>query len=114
MSLGYNDTPMIPGQDWHVHDSNRPQPVIVTPGASGPGDPPSDAIVLFNGMDVSAWQSKDGGQVEWKIASEHRSAGHHGRATTEILMGIHESARLGEVVHMPLGVSGYPMRDRLR
>ena len=31
-----------------------PEPRVVTPGRS-PGDAPSDAIVLFNGRDLSAW-----------------------------------------------------------
>src|SRR5262245_19112674 len=30
--LGYKDTPMLPGTEWHVHDGDRPQPRIVTPG----------------------------------------------------------------------------------
>ena len=30
---GYTDTPMLPGQPWHVHDSGRPHPNHVTPGA---------------------------------------------------------------------------------
>lgn len=33
---------------WGVHDSNRPQPPIVQPGAVV-GDAPSDAVVLFDG-----------------------------------------------------------------
>jgi len=54
---GYTDTPMLPGQPWHVHDSGRPHPNMVTPGAQ-PGAPPSDAIVLFDGKDLSAWKSR--------------------------------------------------------
>ena len=52
--LGYDDTPLIPGQKWKVHDVNRPAPPLVTPGAT-PGAPPSDAIVLFDGKDLSKW-----------------------------------------------------------
>ena len=52
--LGFTDTPMLPGQPWHVHDPDRPHPKVVTPGAS-PGAPPSDAIVLFGGKDLSEW-----------------------------------------------------------
>ena len=29
---GYQDTPIIPGTKWHVHDGERPQPTVVTPG----------------------------------------------------------------------------------
>ena len=43
---GYKDTPMLPGGKWHVHDPDRPQPVVVTPGTfssqKAPGKPPSD------------------------------------------------------------------------
>src|SRR5262249_531035 len=51
--LGYKDTPMLPGGKWHVHDGDRPQPRIITPGTcstpEAPGKPPSDAVVLFDG-----------------------------------------------------------------
>ena len=40
---------------WQVHDMERPAPVVVTPGAV-PGQAPSDAIVLFDGTDLSQWQ----------------------------------------------------------
>jgi hypothetical protein len=52
--LGETDQPLIPGQKWRVRDLNRPKPVPVTPG-SLPGQPPSDAIVLFDGKDLSQW-----------------------------------------------------------
>src|SRR6185437_12426670 len=45
---GYTDTPLVPGQQWHVHDPVRPYPEKVAPGKN-PGDPPADAIVLFDG-----------------------------------------------------------------
>src|SRR5438093_9782715 len=32
--LGFKDTPMLPSGRWHVHDGNRPQPPVVTPGTS--------------------------------------------------------------------------------
>jgi hypothetical protein len=67
--LGYDDTPMLPGGKWRVHDSKRPAPPVVTPGNS-PGEfapPPSDAIVLFGGKDLAAWTSGDGGPAAWKI-----------------------------------------------
>jgi len=55
---------------WAVHDGNRPQPKVVTPGAfstdAQPGQPPSDAIVLFDGTDLSHWVSaKDGSPAKW-------------------------------------------------
>ncbi|HLP78503.1 MAG TPA: DUF1080 domain-containing protein [Candidatus Paceibacterota bacterium] len=54
---GYTDTPMLPGTPWHVHDSGRPLPPVVDPGpATPPVAPPSDAVVLFDGKDLSQWQ----------------------------------------------------------
>ena len=55
---GFTDTPMQPGGRGHVHDPARPKPPIVTPGA-GPGAAPSDAIVLFDGRNLSQWAHRD-------------------------------------------------------
>lgn len=63
--VGYSDTPFIPGSQYRVHDSERPQPAIVTPG--GHGGPPSDAVVLFDGSSLAAWQSAKGGPAAWKV-----------------------------------------------
>jgi len=71
--IGYTDTPVIPGQKWRVHDINRPRPRKVTPGAQ-PGQPPSDAIVLFDGKNSSHWvemgKRENAGKampVSWKV-----------------------------------------------
>ena len=66
--LGFKDTPMLPGLPYHVHDSGRPHPKVVTP-SNEPGGPPSDAIVLFDGHDVSHWQSTKKGVAApyWKL-----------------------------------------------
>lgn len=71
--LGYSDTPLIPGTKWHVHDGDRPQPPIITPGKtfSHNAPPPSDAVVLFNGKDFSKWQGGRGGEVKWKIENDY-------------------------------------------
>src|SRR5688572_2103285 len=68
-SLGYKHTPMIPGAQWHVHDGDRPQPRIITPGAqfSQMASAPSDANVLFDGKDLSKWEHGDGAPAKWKI-----------------------------------------------
>ena len=63
--LGYDDTPMLPGLPFHVHDPKRPHPQVVTPAAQA-GGAPSDAIVLFDGKDLSQWQS---GKGNWKVAN---------------------------------------------
>ena len=72
--LGFKDTPILPGLPWHVHDPDRPHPPVVTP-ATTPGGPPSDAIVLFDGKDLSQWTSHastithagNTGPAEWKV-----------------------------------------------
>src|SRR5919204_873066 len=66
--IGYSDTPMLPGGKWHVHDGKRPQPTIVTPGATA-GAAPSDAVVLFDGKDLSRWESAKGGPAAWNVES---------------------------------------------
>jgi hypothetical protein len=67
--LGYADTPIIPGTPWHVHDGNRPQPRIVTPAATFTqlAPAPSDATMLFDGKDLSRWESSKGGDATWKV-----------------------------------------------
>ncbi len=77
---GYNDTPMLPGGKWRVHDSKRPSPVVVTPGVASTqekaGTAPSDATVLFDGKDLSAWQHRDGKDPLWVVENGefHRPA----------------------------------------
>jgi hypothetical protein len=54
---GYTDTPLLPGTPWHVHDPNRPMPAVIDVGPETPSlAPPSDAIVLFDGKDLSQWK----------------------------------------------------------
>jgi hypothetical protein len=56
--FGYTDTPKLPWCGYMVHDPDRPVPRRVNPGPALPSTPaPSDAIVLFNGQDVSLWRS---------------------------------------------------------
>jgi hypothetical protein len=52
-------------KEWGIHDLNRPQPRAVDPG--GPGKAPSDAVVLFDGKDLSKWKSAKGGAAPWKV-----------------------------------------------
>jgi hypothetical protein len=69
--LGYDDTPLIPGSKYKVHDSTRPLPRVVAPGTASTqqaaGLPPSDAVVLFDGKDLSKWQKRDGAPAGWKV-----------------------------------------------
>ncbi len=62
---GYTDTPQIPGQPWKVHDAARPRPPKVTPGLPLLDErPPADAIVLFDGKDLSKWYTMRQGQPQ--------------------------------------------------
>ena len=70
--VGYDDTPMLPDSKWRVHDGNRPQPAVVTPGATQ-ADPPSDATVLFDGTDLSEWKGRDG-EAKWKVENGYMEA----------------------------------------
>jgi len=74
--LGYKDTPLIPGTPWHVHDSDRPRPPIVTPGAtfSHLAPAPADATVLFDGKDLSKWSNATGGEARWNVADGYCEA----------------------------------------
>jgi len=58
---------------WEIHDRNRPNPPVITPGTASspdaPGKMPSDAVVLFDGKDLSHWVSKkDGTAAKWTVA----------------------------------------------
>jgi hypothetical protein len=85
--LGYQDTPLIPGTKWHVHDGERPQPKIITPGEfpsqEKAGTPPSDAIVLFDGKDLSKWKSTKGGEAAWKVENGYAEINKTGDIVTK-------------------------------
>ncbi len=66
--VGYKDTPLLPwtGNKYHVHDPDRPEPKHVVTDPAGtrdrPGKAPSDAVVLFDGQDLSRWEPSS-----WKV-----------------------------------------------
>lgn len=69
--LGFTDTPMLPGLPFRVHDPARPHPKVVAPGAASLAAP-ADAIVLFDGKDLSKWvhRTKEGqiqGDAKWIV-----------------------------------------------
>jgi hypothetical protein len=67
---GFRDSPLLPGGKWHVHDPDRPQPPVVTPGASFSQNAaaPSDAEILFDGKDLSKWENNRGEDATWKVS----------------------------------------------
>lgn len=62
---GYDDTQLIPGSKYRIHDPERPLPRVVKPG-DAPGEAPSDAVILFDGQDLSLWEGRDG-PAQWKV-----------------------------------------------
>src|SRR5215472_14404412 len=61
---------------WEIHDRNRPLPPVLDPGTASTQDlagrPPSDAVVLFDGKDLSQWvEKKDGSPAKWKVENGH-------------------------------------------
>ncbi len=50
-----------------AHEAPKKEPTVVTPGAKA-SDPPSDAVILFDGKDLSGWKSmRDGGAAKWLV-----------------------------------------------
>ena len=60
-----------PDPRWLGHDRSRPLPARVSPGTFSspeqPGRPPADAVVLFDGKDLSSWVGMDGSPTRWIV-----------------------------------------------
>lgn len=83
--FGYKDTPKLPWCDYLVHDPDRPAPKRVSPGPpSSPVPPPADAIVLFDGKDLSKWQNA---QTECRLVDGCIEAVGEGNLTTKDSFG---------------------------
>jgi hypothetical protein len=71
--IGYSDTPVLPGQKWKVHDIDRPRPRWVDPGPApaSPAPVTADAVVLFDGKDLSHFVREDRPDqpAGWKVAN---------------------------------------------
>jgi hypothetical protein len=64
---------------WEVHDRTRPHPPVIQPGTPSTqeqaGKAPSDALILFDGKDLSHWQAEGGGgEAPWKVESGYMEA----------------------------------------
>ena len=78
---------ILPDSEWHVHDGDRPQPAIVTPGTQESlGGAPSDAVVLFDGADTSKWVGRDG-EVQWKVEDGYMEVTRTGDVKTKDSFG---------------------------
>src|SRR5439155_1291469 len=55
---------------WKIHDLTRPAPPVIDSGTQSTQDsagrPPSDALVLRDGKDLSKWAHTDGTAAKWK------------------------------------------------
>jgi hypothetical protein len=58
---------MLPS-GWRVHDATRPRPAAVDPGPAPvhPIQAPADAVMLFDGKDLSKWTGRDD-KAQWKV-----------------------------------------------
>lgn len=101
---GYDDTMNVPGQPWGVHDKERPEPWIITPPTASTqerfGTAPSDAVVLFDGTDLSHWQG-GGKDAKWIVKDGYMEVNGTGSIRTRESFGscqLHvEFATPGEV-----------------
>lgn len=72
--LTFNPQPTClaqPDPNWLAHDRTRPLPPVIEPGTASTqdqaGKPPSDAVVLFDGRDLSQWAAMDGSPTKWVV-----------------------------------------------
>ncbi|MGA1201550.1 MAG: family 16 glycoside hydrolase [Planctomycetota bacterium] len=88
--VGYTDTPVLPGTQWHVHDGRRPQPTMVLvgdhPQLPSPGAAPSDARILFDGNDLSQWTGRDDA-AGWRLVEGAMEVNGTGDITTRDSFG---------------------------
>jgi len=54
------------GGDPKLSEVWQPEPRVITPGKTS-GDAPSDAIVLFDGKNLSQWEDSAGRDAKWKM-----------------------------------------------
>lgn len=68
-----------PEMDYPIHSQERPQPPVIDPGTAStqeqPGQPPSDAVVLFREPeDLENWSSMDGSDAKWVAENGYMEA----------------------------------------
>lgn len=70
------------GHAWAADTAKGGEPPVVHPGP-----PPSDAIVLFDGKDLSRWQSAGGGEAQWKVENGYMEVNGTGSIRTQEQFG---------------------------
>ena len=103
---GYDDTMNVPGQPWGVHDKERPEPWVITPPTASTqeksGTAPSDAVVLFDGSDLSHWQG-GGEDAKWIVKAGYMEVNGTGSIQTRESFG---SCQLHVEFATPVEVKG--------
>src|SRR3989441_9352564 len=100
----HREGPRPPGAQWNVHSWSRPRPPVVDPGPERPPvPPPADAIVLFDGKDLSEWRAPDGAPPKKGGRDAHAGGGPGARrGITRRRMGDgHLHPALGSPTHPP-------------
>ena len=67
-TLAFLTTTLLLGGAWSTLAAEPKKPVeppVIDPGPLG--GPPSDAIVLFSGKDLSQWKNEKGGDPKWRL-----------------------------------------------
>ncbi len=91
-------------------------------GNEGTIDAALDEVVITDGNGITTFreeprpgfmeQTRE--MIAWMEGGpEHRSSDRQGRAATELLMAMHESARTGELIELPLKIGYDPMKKRV-
>lgn len=58
---------LMAGDLFAAENAKLPEPPVIDPGP--PGGPPSDALVLFDGKDLSRWRGTKTNAARWKVES---------------------------------------------
>jgi hypothetical protein len=73
-------------EKYAIHDESRPKPPVITTPVQV-GQPPSDAVILFNGKDLSEWAGDKGVDAKWKVENGYMEANKTGSIHTKKAFG---------------------------
>jgi hypothetical protein len=91
-----------------AQQAQEPQPRVVSPGQ--PGRAPSDAIVLFDGRDLSAWTTHDGRPPGWSIVdgAMTSTAKHENKEPTGTWDMVSKATFGGSQIHVEFSIPDMP------